>query len=272
MLSLTLIRRTLRDYGLLWFAVCTLLFVFSVLFMYAIHATPIGQQGGDFLKMPFVRRVLTVMLGSDPVVMLTPSVVSSFIFTHPLMWSLTVIFCLSLLSGTIAGEIDRGTMDLLATLPLSRGSIYNSLGVVGIAMALPMCWVVWLGVCAGKRIAGATEVNTDLLIRVTWHLCATQAFIVSFSLAISAACQRRGTAVAIAFFIVFYAFVLNFLRSMWSGLDPLRWTNFLNYFQLMPIVRDQAYRWNDIAVLILASIAWWIGGLIWFTRRDIPAR
>src|SRR5437016_14649037 len=104
MLNITLIRRTIRDYALLWFGLSTLLYVFGVLFMYAIHATPIGQQGGDFLKMPFVRRLLTVMLGSDPIPMLSPSSISAFAFTHPLMWALTIIFSLSLPSRTSAGE------------------------------------------------------------------------------------------------------------------------------------------------------------------------
>ena len=271
-MSIPLIRRTLRDYALLWAALATLLFVFGALFMYAIHATPIGQQGGDFLKMPFVRRLLTVMLGSDPITMLSPSVLSAFAFTHPLMWSLTVIFCISLHSGTLAGEMDRGTMDLLAALPVSRASIYNSVGAVGLAMTLPMSWALWLGVLIGKEIAGAEDVHMDVLVRVTWHLCATQALIVSFSLAISAACQRRGTAVAIAFFLVFYAFLLNVLRTMWTGLNFLRWTDFLYYFQTLPIVRDEAYRWNDITILLAASAVWWIGGLVWFMRRDIPAR
>ena len=272
MLSLPLIRRTLRDYWLLWFALTVLLYVFAVLFMFAIHATPLGQQGADFLKMPFIRRLLTVMLGSDPVAMLSPTSVSAFIFTPPLMWSLTIIFTISLMSGVLAGEIDRGTMDLLAALPLSRTAVYNSVGIVGLLMILPMCWTLWLGVSAGKEIAGAAEVRMDSLIRVTWQLCAAQVLIVSFSLCASAVSQRRGSAVAIAFFLVFYAFLLNVLRTLWPGLNVLRWTDFLYYFQPMPVVRDEAYRWKDIAVLLIASAVWWIAGLVWFTRRDIPAR
>jgi len=267
-----LMRRTLRDYSGLWTALALLVFGFAILFMYAIHATPIGQQGGEFLKMPFVRRVLTVMLGSDPLVMLTPSSLSSFAFTHPLIWSLLVVFALTMSSGVLAGEVDRGTMDLLGSLPMSRAAIYNSLATMTILMGLPLCWLVWLGVWAGKNIAGAADVRMEVLVRVAWHLCATYTLIASFSTAISAGCNRRGIAVAIAFFLIFYAFVLNMLRAMWPALDRLAWSDFLNYYQTFVIVRDETYRWKDIGVLLSAAAAWWVAGLIVFTRRDVPAR
>lgn len=272
MISWPLIRRTLRDYAGLWAALGALIVAFAILFMYAIHATPIGQQGGEFLKMPFVRRVLTVMLGSDPLAMLTPSSISSFAFTHPLVWTLLIVFALTTSSGILAGEVDRGTMDLLASLPLSRAAIYSSAATMTIFMGLPLCWLVWVGVLAGKAVAGASEVRMDVLVRLTWHLCATYALIASFSTAISAACNRRGTSVAIAFFIIFYAFVLNMLRAIWPALDRLAWTDFLNYYQCFLIVRDEAYRWRDIAVLLCAAAAWWIAGLIMFVKRDVPAR
>jgi len=267
-----LIRRTLRDYAGLWAALAALIVGFAILFMYAIHATPLGQQGGEFLKMPFVRRVLTVMLGSDPLAMLTPSSISAFVFTHPLVWTLLIVFALTFASGVLAGEVDRGTMDLLASLPLSRASIYNSLAALAVAMGLPLCWLVWVGVLAGKTVAGASEVRMDVLVRLAWHLCATNTLIASFSIAISATCDRRGIAVAIAFFLIFYAFVLNMLRAIWPALDRLAWSDFLNYYQTFSIVRDEAYRWRDIVVLLGAAALWWIAGLLVFVRRDVPAR
>jgi energy-converting hydrogenase Eha subunit G len=66
--------------------------------------------------------------------------------------------------------------------------------------------------------------------------------------------------------------VLNMLRAIWPALDALDWTSFLSYYQTFLIVRDEAYHWRDIAVLLGAAAAWWIAGLIVFMRRDVPAR
>lgn len=272
MIDVSFLRRTLRDYAWLWLATAVILFIFVNLFMYAIHATPIGQQGADFLKMPFVRRILTVMLGTDPLEMLSATGISAFAFTHPLVWTLLVVFCLTMTSGMIAGEMDRGTMDLLATLPISRTRLFNTTGIATICMLIPLCWVVWLGVKSGAVIAKAEGVRLDVLVRVTWHLCAVCVVIASFSSAVSAMCPRRGTAVAASFFLVFYAFVLNVLRALWSGLELLKWTDFLYYYPTMQVVRQEAYQWRDLGVLMLASAVWWAVGAVVFVRRDIPAR
>ena len=77
---------------------------------------------------------------------------------------------------------------------------------------------------------------------------------------------------AASFFLVFYAFVLNLLRAFWPALDVMAWSDFLHYYQTSMIVRDEAYRWGDIGVLVGAAAAWWIVGLTVFVRRDFPAR
>jgi|CXWL01.1.fsa_nt_gi ABC-2 type transport system permease protein len=271
MVSPALMRKTFRDYLLLWAGLLALLVAVLVLFMLAIHSGVFDQKQ-DFLKVPFVRRFMTIMIGSDPLTYMSPTAITAFGFTHPLVWALLIIFAISMGSGVLAGEMDRGTMDLVATLPISRGRIYASHSAMLLAMGLVMCWGVWVGVAIGRRILGVYDVRLDLLVRVTWNLYAVYVLIASFSLAISAMTSRRGPAVAAAFFLVFYAFVLNVLRAIWPKLDALAWSDFLYYYQSLRIIWDEGYRWKDFAVLLSMAAAWWIVGYVAFSRRDIPAR
>jgi len=271
MLNPAIIRKSFRDYLPLWAALSLLIVLVLILFMLAIHSGAFDQKQ-DFIRLPFIRRFMTVMIGSDPLTFMSPTAITAFGFTHPLVWTLLVVFVLSMATGTLAGEMDRGTMDVLAALPVSRASLYVSIGLVLLAFGLPMCWGVWLGAAIGRLLVGAADVRLGLLARVACHLYATYVLIASFSLAVSAMSSRRGPAVAAAFFLVFYAFLLNLLRALWSALDVLAWTDFLHYYQPLLIVRDEAIRWGDIAVLLTASLVWWAIGLIVFLRRDIPAR
>jgi len=271
MMNLALLRKTYRDYALLWAAILLLLIVVLVLFMLAIHSG-VFEQKNDFIKLLFIRRFLTVMIGSDPTAYMSPTAISAFGFTHPLIWALLIIFALTMASGVLAGEMDRGTMDMVATLPIRRCAVYVTVGVTLLAMGLPLCWGVWTGAAIGKIIVGAADVRMDLLVRVTWHLYAVYVLIASFALAISAMNSRRGPAVAASFFLVFYAFVLNLLRALWPALDVLAWSDFLHYYQTSMIVHDEAYRWGDIGVLVGAATVWWVVGLTVFVRRDFPAR
>ncbi|MEK6644753.1 MAG: hypothetical protein AABZ08_12690 [Planctomycetota bacterium] len=135
-----------------------------------------------------------------------------------------------------------------------------------------MCWGVWMGTVLGRMYVDNPDIHLDSLARVAGHLCVTYTFIVSFSLAISGGFSRRGPAVALSFFLIFYCFVLNVLRAIWPGFDALKWTDFLYYYQTVIVVRDEAFKWRDIGVLMSASTIWWGVGLLVFVRRDIPAR
>lgn len=259
-----------RRYRLLWAAVVALLLGFVVVFMLA--ANSFVEERNLLEALPeWVRRLMNAMAGTDVSAMLTPTGIASFVFTHPLMWVLLTSFTIAVASGLLAGEVDRGTMDLLATLPVSRGRIYASLTAGLMAMGLPLCWVVFAGACIGRWIVGGAEVDVGLLAVVACHLCAAYVFLALWSLAVSAMCSRRGTAVAIAFGAIFYSFVLNVLAAYWTALGRLAFTGFLHYYGPLKIVRDGEWRLGDLAVLLGAGAFCWVAGLVVFSRRDIRA-
>jgi ABC-2 type transport system permease protein len=272
MISIPVVAKTCRTYWLLFAAILTLEFAFVNLFMVATNSGVLENSIESLRNLPFLRRFITVMIGSDLLDAISPTAITSFTFTHPLVWVLLISFCLTVASGSLAGEVDRGTMDLLAALPMSRTRIYASVSAMLVLFGLPLCWGAWAGVLAGRSLTDAGDVRMDALARVVCNLFAAYVLIAAFSLAISAASSRRGSAVAVSFFLVFYAFALNLLRAMWPELERLAWSGFLSYFQPLLIVRADAHRWRDLLVLVTASAVFWTIGLVLFRRRDIPAR
>ena len=270
-MSPALIRKTVRDYLLLWLAAMVLLLGFVVLYILASHSVSMNQ-GREFLRLEWVRRLFSALVGSDVMDAMTPTGVSSFAFTHPLVWTLIVAFVLTITSGVLAGEMDRGTMDLVATRPISRPRMYMSLSVVVLAMGLPICWVLWVGAWLGKGLAQAEQVDMAALAMLPWHLYAAYVFLACLALAISGVCDRRTEAATLAFLYIFYSFVLNLLGAFWAPVKKIAFTGFLQYYAVIPIVRDQVWRTGDMAVLLAAGAVCWAAGLIAFCRRDIPAR
>lgn len=271
-LNAALARKTLRDYLPLAMATSGLLVAFVILFMLVVNNFPL-EQGRQFFRMlPWVERLISAMLGADLVDSITAQGLTTFVFTHPLVWVLIIAFMLTLTSGVLAGEIDRGTMDSLATLPISRARIYATLSLVAVLTGLPICASVWLGSLLGRSVTGTLEVRMDLLAVVACHLYAAYVFLACFAIAVSAMCSRRATSLGICFLLIFYAFVLNLVVAFWPAARPIAFTGFLNYYAPLPIVREQAWRWGDIGVLLGGGAALWTAGLIVFCRRDIPAR
>jgi len=119
-----LMRKTFRDYALLAGGTVLLLVLFVVFFMFALKSMPL-DQGRVIMEMPWVHNLMNALVGADILATMTPTGMMSFAFAHPMMWTLVIAFVFTLSSGVIAGEVDRGSMDLMATLPMSRSSMYT---------------------------------------------------------------------------------------------------------------------------------------------------
>ena len=76
------------------------------------------EQGANqvLATLPFVRKFLQALLGEDSARTINAQTVQSIIWVHPtvlaLLWAQEIVFCTRL----PAGEIDRGTIDVLAEL------------------------------------------------------------------------------------------------------------------------------------------------------------
>lgn len=266
-----LMRKTVRDYAPMACGTVLLLVLFVVFFMFAIKSMPF-DQGRIIMKMPWVRNLMSALAGADILETMTPTGMMSFVFTHPMMWTLVITFVFTLGSAAISGEIDRGSVDLIATLPMSRSSMYTSHTVVLLAFGVPICGAVWVGVCVGRPLVGADDVQLGVLGVVVVHLFVEYVFLSCLAMAVSATCSRRTSALTICFVIVFYAFLLNLLSAFGESIRSINFTGFLHYYRPLPIVRDRAWQGGDLAVLLSAGAVLWITGLVVFRRRDIPAR
>ena len=132
---------------------------------------------------------------------------------------------------------------------------------------------------AGSRVRAIANgllqpdgLRLDLLAMAAAHLYSVYVLLACFGLAVSAMCDRRGTAVSICFLVVFYAFVLNFVATMWEPARAIQFTAFLYYYRPLDVTRYAMWRWSEIGVLLGAAAVWWVVGLTAWVRRDIPAR
>jgi beta-exotoxin I transport system permease protein len=75
-------------------------------------------------------------------------------YVHPLVQTIFCIWAVGRASGAIAGELDRGTMELLLAQPLSRTRlILAHLGVDTIVIPT-LCLSLWAGTCLGTWLVG----------------------------------------------------------------------------------------------------------------------
>ena len=75
-------------------------------------------------------------------------------YVHPLVQTIFCIWAVGRASGAIAGELDRGTMELLLAQPLSRTRLILAHFGVDLVVIPLICLSLWAGTCLGTRLVG----------------------------------------------------------------------------------------------------------------------
>lgn len=268
-MNTVLVRKVLRDYGWMMLAAAALLFAFVIIFVFAATSVNIEQRL-DIMQTPWVRRLISAMIGGDIIDNFTRTGMIAFAFAHPAAWAMLLTFILTSTSGLIAGEIDRGSFDFVATLPISRTRIYVTYTIVIAVAVAVLCAAIWAGACTGLAMIGDTEANVAALAIVGSHLYAACLFVVCLAMAMSGICNRRLVVAAVCFLYIFYSFVLNVLEAFWPAIRGVGFTSFMHYYSPLPVARDAAWQWSNIGVLLGAGAVVWLIGLVRFVNRDLP--
>jgi ABC-2 type transport system permease protein len=229
-----------------------------------------AQLADAMRQIGFVKTFVGVMLGVNMSGQMGPEAIQAYAWVHPVVLALVWTHALVCCTRTPAGEVDRGTADVIFTLPVTRWEILRSETAVWLAATL-----VVLGLTVLGNLVGASFTEEDepmqwprLLIVLANLLCMILA-VGGLAWLVSAVCDRRGTAIAIAFGLLLTSFLLNFLAQFWSVAEHLSFLGLLNYFRPLFVFRDGTIPWHDMGILLAAAIGLWTAAGVVFSRRDV---
>src|SRR6266568_8850368 len=85
-----------------------------------------GQMSQEWLQMDFARGIMQAMLGAELADRIGPQMFQAMAWVHPvplaLGWAHAIMSC----TRVPAGEVDRGTIDIWLSLPVSRREVFFS--------------------------------------------------------------------------------------------------------------------------------------------------
>jgi ABC-2 type transport system permease protein len=229
-----------------------------------------AQLADTVRQIGFLKTFVGVMLGVNISDQLGPEAIQAYAWVHPVVLALAWAHVLVCCTRTPAGEIDRGTADVTFTLPVTRWEIQGSETAVWLVATAIVLALTLLGYWFGGSFTtdGEPLVWTRLLIVLANFFCLNLA-VGGLTWLVSAWCDRRGTAIAIAFIVLLSSFLLNFLAQFWSVAERLSFLGLLNYYRPVFIFRDGTVPWHDIAILLAAAAGFWIAAGVVFSRRDV---
>lgn len=219
---------------------------------------------------PFFRTFIQALLGEDLGENINPQNLQAIIWVHPtvlaLLWAQEIVFC----TRVPAGEIDRGTIDLLLSWPVSRRRIFMAETIVWLSVGIGLCSMMLAGHLIARHFAPSeVEVPIERIFMVLANLYCLYLAVGGLAFAVSAASDQRGRAMAIVFTIVLVSFLLNFLVQFWQQIAWLAPLSLLHYYQPAEILATGSFPSANMFCLGIVGVASWLVGLEVFARRSI---
>jgi len=208
-----------------------------------------------------------VALAGGQASFLTPGGVLAIGYEHPFFFLMLSAWVVRVPSAALAGEIGRGTMDLVASRPLTRWHHIAAASLFTAAGAAVLIGAAWISTTVGLMIRplGVTGWTLLPIAATAWLLFLTWALV---SLLVSAGQREAGPAIAWTSGILAASFVLEYLSRLWKPIASLRPLSLFAYYQPHQII-STGVPGNDLIRLTLISIAALLVALAVFRRRDL---
>jgi beta-exotoxin I transport system permease protein len=296
-MTIILIRKLLRDVRIGLIIVALLLLLFELLWarvtatvsgklLTKIEGMTKGIGGAEIFIKTFFEdegQVVQKLIGGEGIDIRRASNLLTSGFVHPLVQTILCIWAIGRAAGAIAGEIDRGTMELLLAQPITRTQVIKAHLIVDLVTIPVLCLSMWAGITLGAHVVGLAG-NENPALRVdpmpfgrSLPNVALLVFAVSgYTMWISAAGRFRSRVLGLTILFTLLMFLVNVIGQLWDPADSLRPLTIFYYYQPQPIILNaEWYRepaiWGRLGVLFAVGIIGYFMAWRTFCRRDLPA-
>ena len=265
-LSLPILRRSWRAQRTRVALVCVALAVWSFL-MPVVYAT-FGRQLASLLDTGIIPEPFLRLMGADPFSLVGAVALG---WVHPIAIGMFVLFPIGLGASAIAGERQRGTLEVILSRPISRRTLFAT----HLAMLVLIAALTVLAALAGT-LAGALaydvagELDAGSLVFLAVNTVFLLAALGAVSLAASASFDRLAAPVGIGITLLLLGYVLEILGSLWPDAAFLQPFSPFHYLRPLKVLAGRGEP-ADLLVLAAIAVVATAYGLWRFPRRDLAA-
>jgi len=181
---------------------------------------------------------------------------------------MAIIFAISIANYISVNEVDKGTIETLVSLPVSRTRIFVERYLTGLAILASFCVIsIFIAIPLAelhniKYILGnylTASIGSLLFIWAVYSLATL--FSVIFS--------EKSRATTASGGVLVFMYVLGIIATLQDNLSNLRYLSFFHYFNGSDLLSKNVY--PEYAILVLGgfAITVFLAGLFWFNRRDL---
>ena len=246
-------------------------------------------------------KIVKTMIGGDRISLFRVTDVLTIGFVHSVVLTILCLWAVGRGAGAIAGEIDRGTMELLLAQPLARFRVILAHFIVDVVTIPLLSLSIWAGQWIAiplldvREVPGRGEklgarIDPAVFAPALWNVAALVFAISGYTIWLSSRGRFRGRVLGVAILVTLLQYLINVIGQLWDVLAPLRPFTVFYYYQPQQIILN--HRWSvevnklwggadqanevlfSVNVLLVLFSVGFIGYALalWkFSRRDLPA-
>lgn len=185
------------------------------------------------------------------------------------MWVIVMVaFTVSIATGAIALEIERGTMELLLAQPVSRRTVLVTRHLFFEMGTLFLIAATFIPIAIGAPIVADSFYYVGLLAFIIPSFLFFSA-IGSMTFFFSALFNSRGVAIFVSLGIIIFSYALDILAKLNDTISNVHFLSLFYYWDPYRYLHNADFAWADLGVLVGIMLVSTAAAVIWFERRDI---
>lgn len=250
-----------------WLGIALMIFLMQIAVAAIVHDNANVRTFLSFLKM--LPSIVRTALGGDMVESGSMTALLTIGYQHPFVMFLYMLYAVGVPAGLLTGEVQRGTMELILSRPVTRTQVYLCATLLTLAGMFALAMVMFLGTVAAVNLYEFSEpIALDLFLRIAVNAGLLASAFGAFALLCAASFGRLYSAVGVSVAFLTLNYFLAIVAEWWPRVQFLRKATlfYLIYYS------DIWHGWPSENMEKLAAILVGIviaGGIVWH-RRDLP--
>ncbi len=192
-------------------------------------------------------------------------------FAHPFTLLLMGIMAVAFPALAIAGERDRGTLEVTLSRPISRQRLYTTLFAAGVGFIMLLAAVLVITTSVSIVVVGFGDEVSLARFAQLW-VADVLLFVAIMSLAFAASVEsdRAGPAIGIPAVFVLLNYLAFAIGSIWPDASWLQDYSMFNLLKAQDVL-DRGIAPSDAILMVLFAALFIAIALYRFPRRDLAA-
>lgn len=192
-------------------------------------------------------------------------------YDHPLILVTLLLVGISVPVRSLAGAVERGTLELLFTMPVPRLRIGLSLWLATGAFLLILLFGCWLGTALGFALFPETrDLHVVTFLRLGLNLWLLTFVVSSYALLISSYAREGAPAGQLAAGVTLFFFFLDYAVKIWPEIEVLGTLSPFHYYDPQGMLRGEAPWVRNLLVLFGVALVSGSIALLRLQHRDVP--